>query len=162
MFLTQIVNCEMTELALCEQCARERGFFDPQTLTFAEKFFPSMIHNKVNDMIRELAEEHVLRPEPPSGDVLSKCPICSYTSDNHAQTERVGCPHCYSVFAEDFSPELQQKLNLPAGGNSDAVSSSNSVPNVGKQELEFRLKQAIEQENYELAAQLRDQIKSMP
>ena len=40
MFLTQIVNGQVSELALCEACARAKGLFDPQSLTFAEKFFP--------------------------------------------------------------------------------------------------------------------------
>lgn len=161
MFLTQIVNNEMTELALCEQCAKERGLFDPQTLTFAEKFFPSLIQEKVNDMIRELSEEHPRKQIQPVRDVLSKCPICSYTSEEYGKTERVGCPHCYSVFAEDFSPEIQQKLHHISAKKEGNAPSKNTAPHVGKQELEFRLKKAIEQENYELAAQLRDQIKSL-
>ena len=40
MQLTQIVNGQVTELILCESCARNKGLFDPQSLSFAEKFFP--------------------------------------------------------------------------------------------------------------------------
>ena len=39
MFLTQIVNGQVTELAFCEECARAKGLFDPQALTFAEKSY---------------------------------------------------------------------------------------------------------------------------
>lgn len=162
MFLTQIVSDEVTELALCERCAKERGFFDPQTLTFAEKFFPSLIQEKVQNMIRALSPGQTEKPEQPRTDVLSRCPICSYTSEDYTKTERVGCPHCYSVFAEDFSPEVQHKLHLSDTSKTGDDISAQAVPNVGKKELELRMQKAIEEENYELAAQLRDQIKSMP
>ena len=48
MFLTQIVNGQVTELAFCEECARAKGLFDPQALTFAEKFFPEKFKERID------------------------------------------------------------------------------------------------------------------
>ena len=55
MQLTQIVNGQITELVLCESCARNKGLFDPQSLSFAEQFFPEEFKKKVEDIVKELA-----------------------------------------------------------------------------------------------------------
>lgn len=161
MFLTQIVNGEMTELALCEHCAKEKGVFDPQTLTFAEKFFPSMIQDKVNGLLRDLQSQKKHTPAAPERDALSQCPVCSFKSDDYYKTGRLGCPHCYSVFAEDFTPDLKKAIARGAGTDGARTADGGHAERLSRQELETRLKRSIEQEDYELAAQLRDQIKAL-
>ena len=64
MFLTQIVNGQVSELALCETCAREKGLFDPQSLTFAEKFFPEEFRNRVDKLVRELTQSESVAAAP--------------------------------------------------------------------------------------------------
>ena len=64
MFLTQIVNGQVSELALCEACAREKGLFDPQSLTFAEKFFPEEFRNRVDKLVRELTQSESVAAAP--------------------------------------------------------------------------------------------------
>ena len=54
MQLTQIVNGQVTELILCEECAKKKGLFDPQSLAFAEKFFPEELKKKVEEIVKEL------------------------------------------------------------------------------------------------------------
>lgn len=167
MFLTQIVKNEVTELTLCERCAKERGLFDPQTLTFAEKFFPSMIQEKVADLIQQLSGgTHKQSSYSPSADVLTRCPVCHFRIEDYYKTERMGCPHCYQVFAEDFTPELKKALALaPASEEEEPTvgpdSADTNVPVVSRRDLELELKRAIAQENYELAATLRDRIQAL-
>lgn len=166
MFLTQIIKNEVTELTLCERCAKERGLFDPQTLTFAEKFFPSMIQEKVSDLIHQFSgPQKKTRSTSPAGDVLSRCPVCDFRIEDYYRTERMGCPHCYKVFAEDFTPELKKALSLAHAGDAGEKpedSPADKAPaDASRRDLELELKKAVAQENYELAARLRDRIKTL-
>ncbi len=155
MFLTQIVNAQVTELCLCEDCAKERGLFDPQALTFAEKFFPEELKERVDRIVRELSgqatgndREHQL-----PADIITQCPVCGFTLQDYRNTSRLGCPDCYSVFAREFATLHQTGADVPNG------SSPAEVPT--REKLERQLREAVEREDYETAARLRDELKTL-
>lgn len=153
MFLTQIVNGQVSELALCETCAREKGLFDPQSLTFAEKFFPEEFRNRVDKLVRELTQSESVAAAPSTPmDMLTKCPVCGFTVEDYRRTAHLGCPDCYSVFARELDPTAEQS-DTPAEEESPAVT---------RARLQQELQKAVEQEDYERAATLRDQIKTLP
>ncbi len=155
MFLTQIVNTQITELTLCEDCARERGLFDPQSLTFAEKFFPDELKQRVDRIVQELSAK-CSQPQPGrllSPDVISQCPACQFTLEAHRRTGRLGCPDCYSVFARELGTDLSTVADMPGKSAPTLV--------VQRAQLERQLYQAIEREDYENAARLRDELKNL-
>lgn len=152
MFLTQIVNGQVSELSLCESCAKEKGLFDPQSLTFAEKFFPKEFKNRIDKLVRELAEhESVLRPSPqPAGaDALTACPACGFPLETYRKTGRLGCPDCYTVFARELDAE--PGCEEPAEGE----------PAETRADLQRQLEAAVAREDYETAAALRDRLKTL-
>ncbi|MBR1977953.1 MAG: UvrB/UvrC motif-containing protein [Akkermansia sp.] len=154
MLLTQIVNGQVSDLALCESCARAKGLFDPQSLTFAEKFFPEEFKAKVDKLVRELAEGK--RDEKPSTrktDVLTKCPVCDFPLETYRKTGRLGCPDCYTIFSRELDISAAPESKAPQPGTSETAPDRNT--------LEKRLQDAITREDYELAARLRDQLKSL-
>ncbi len=154
MFLTQIVNAQVTELCLCEACAKERGLFDPQALTFAEKFFPEELKERVDRIVRELSSQ-------PSGqfsrhlpaDVITQCPACGFSLEDYRRTSRLGCPDCYSVFAREFSSPASTMADTPAAPEADAPAT--------REKLERQLREAIAREDYESAARLRDELNAL-
>ena len=152
MFLTQIVNGQVSELALCESCARAKGLFDPQSLTFAEKFFPEEFKQRVDKLVRELTgnAETASEPAPPMS-MFNRCPVCGFSVDNYRNTGHLGCPDCYKVFARELDPTAEIE---------DAPETE--APALTRARLQKELQQAIERENYERAAQLRDQINALP
>lgn len=157
MFLTQIVNGQMTEMCLCAKCAKERGLFDPQSLTFAEKFFPEEFKKKVEQIVQNISAEIEAKtavPElhPTSRDMLSQCPVCQCTLEDYRRSGRLGCADCYTVFAHEINPE-----QLPAADSPGATQAS---PAVTRRMLEKELQDAIQREDYETAALLRDQLNS--
>ena len=152
MFLTQIVNGQVSELALCEACARAKGLFDPQSLTFAEKFFPEEFKNRLDKLVRELtAGESSVIKAPAGRNILSSCPVCGFKIDDYRRTGHLGCPDCYSVFARELAPAavaVEEDSDEPAA--------------ITRARLEKELQQAIACEDYERAATLRDQINTLP
>lgn len=155
MLLTQIVNGQVTDLALCETCARAKGLFDPQSLTFAEKFFPEEFKAKVDKLVRELAGgQGEKKDEKKKTDVLTKCPVCDFPLETYRKTGRMGCPDCYTVFSRELdilaAPEENQEPR-PTEEKEDQSRCS----------LEKQLHEAIAREDYETAAQLRDKLNKL-
>ena len=156
MFLTQIVNGKVTEMALCEECAKARGLFDPQSLTFAEKFFPQELQRQMDKIVRQLVQgdkEEKHRPAAEGCDVLTACPVCHFTLEDYRRTNRLGCPDCYTFLASE--------LNAPCEDAEDGEAPQQEQPRRSTQDLEAELQQAVEREDYERAAVLRDEIKAL-
>lgn len=152
MFLTQIVNGQVSELALCEECAKKKGLFDPQSLAFAEKFYPEEFKNRVDQIVRELADRDKEKEEQQRHDVLANCPVCHFPLESYRSTGHLGCPDCYTFFAH----ELERDTEAPDAPEDQVQANPDS-----RQELEKQLHRAIEREDYELAATLRDKIKQL-
>ncbi len=158
MFITQIVQGEVTELYLCEECAKKRGLIDPVALSFNEKFFPENFQQQIENLLKKveldvnkLTQQHIEDDD----DVPSMtCPICQFSLSNYRKTGRVGCPDCYDSFAAYLGTELTQQENQ------DCLE-LDIQPKVRIKQLEQQMAKAVEIEDYEAAASLRDQIKQL-
>lgn len=158
MFITQIVQGEVTELHLCEACAKERGLLDPVTLSFNEKFFPENFQQQIENLLKKVEQDvsklGLFHQEKEDDTPHMTCPICQFSLSNYRKTGRVGCPDCYRVFANHLD-----------GHFADAPSASQSTiqasPQLQIKKLEHQMAKAIETEDYETAASLRDQIKTL-
>lgn len=151
MFLTQIVNGQVSELALCEACARAKGLFDPQSLTFAEKFFPEEFKNRVDKLVRELTQGIDTRSSAPPLGILSRCPVCGFGVEDYRRTGHLGCPDCYTVFARELNPLAVEE-----------AAPEHESANITRARLQNELKQAVAREDYEQAARLRDKLNTLP
>lgn len=167
MFLTQIVNGKMSEMALCEECAKARGLFDPQSLTFSEKFFPEELKRQMDRIVQQLSgsgsEPDRRQPATVEGsDVITACPVCRFTLEDYRRTGRLGCPDCYTFLAA----ELDSCSGAQAEDDAEAeqeTTPENPMPRAQRptvENLSDELQRAVEREDYELAAHLRDQIKA--
>lgn len=157
MLLTQIVNGEVKDLALCEACAKARGLFDPQSLTFAEKFFPAELKEKIDKLIQEVCSGDGPRPQAhhhshSPQDFLMTCPSCDYPLEYFRKNGRLGCPDCYTFFAQELE-------NRHLSSATDSQPDPNAKPS--RASLQALLQEAVEREDYETAARLRDQIKEL-
>lgn len=160
-YLTQIINGQATDLALCETCAREKGLFDPQSLTFAEKFFPEAFKKKVDKLVKELIsregeDAQSFQARQYSGDMLTECPACHFTLEDFRRCGRLGCPDCYTVFAQEITAEQQADDEATS-----TVSDTEESIAIRRSKLEQQLQAAINREDYETAAALRDELKKL-
>jgi len=150
--LTQIVDNSVTSLHLCPQCAGEKGV---QTGSSIAKF-------PLSDFLASLGKGVGAQLAP--GDSKLACEFCSATLQDFRDTGRLGCPHCYETF-EIYLRELLRRLHgssrhvgeiylMSAIGEADTAEDQTS-------ELRRRLKHAVETENFELAAELRDRLRAL-
>ena len=147
--------------ALCVSCAETVGRLAAHPATASEAhgigFLPPPVLLSMS-----CSEEDAPSCLISSGDTSEqpKCAYCSTTLDSLVARGSVGCPECYRVFEELLFPAspdspLAVSARLPHK-HRDRISRRNSVATMKK-----RLKLAVEAENYELAATLRDEIKKL-
>jgi len=143
--LTQIAGDKMQKLDLCEECAKTKGVNDPTGFSLA-------------DLLLGLGASQELQPASGGTDV--KCPRCGFTQADFKKAGRLGCPDCYRTFSEGLEGMLKSmhKGTRHVGKVPEALRQSPDVKERMK-ELQKKLAKAIEEENFEQAAVLRDEIK---
>jgi protein arginine kinase activator len=146
--LTQIVNNQMSTHRLCEKCAAEKGL----------ESAPEPANFPLTDFLAQMGKDAV--ETDPSG---TKCSFCGLTFKDFRETGRLGCPHCY----ETYAPHLQRLLRRVHGGTQH-VGKVYLPPDPSASDLERRLEglrrklhRAVEAEDFERAAELRDEIRSL-
>ena len=148
--VTTIESDVVSLLNLCEKCAAERGV----ETTVAEPQHPlgAFLH-AVQSQARTSQSESV------------RCPFCQLTLHDFRATGRLGCAQCYVTFDRSLR-ELLRRVH----GNSRHMGRAYvaPLPDLGEGggeaslgELRDRLRRAIDAEQFELAATLRDQIRVM-
>ncbi len=100
--------------------------------------------------------------EQAAGGVELKCPRCGFTQADFKKSGRLGCPECYSTFAEGLAGLLKtmHKGTRHTGKAPEALRATRENADRLKT-LQNKLAKAIKDENYEQAAQLRDEIKQL-
>ena len=147
--LTQIVGDKMQKLDLCEDCAKTKGINDPTSFGLADL-----------DLVLGLGASQQL--EQAAGGVELKCPRCGFTQADFKKSGRLGCPECYRTFAEGLAGLLKtmHKGTRHTGKAPEALRATRENADRMKS-LQAKLAKAIKDENYEQAAQLRDEIKQL-
>ncbi len=93
---------------------------------------------------------------------VKSCPGCGRTYQSFQQTGRFGCPKCYETFRSPISATLRQiQQNSKHTGKIPAGSAYELKKKRQYEELKAALQQAVKEENYEKAAQLHKQLKSL-
>lgn len=147
--LTEIVDDQMSELHLCEECARKKS-------SQMESQFG------LSDLLAGLADFE--KPAEEKEMVSTKCPNCGLTYKDFKKIGRLGCGECYVAFRKFLTPLLKKihGSGTHCGKCPSKTVSGGSKPSrkkVDLQELRCRLQKAVEMEAYEEAAKIRDQIK---
>lgn len=144
--LTEIVNNNKKEIHLCEACAQQKGVAihaHVKNLSIPE-FFGHLVESKAV-------------PDETQAEI--SCHGCGITYAQFRSSGKFGCPLDYQVFRaeveellEKFHGGVQHRGKVPR-------QVSREVTRVKEiEELRVELKRAVEREEYEHAAELRDRI----
>ena len=147
--LTQIVNEQVTTLHLCERCAAEKGVESPGA---APK---TPLGTFLAAMGEELTEQ---TPTPKTGEA---CPRCGGSLPDFRESGRLGCSECYRSFEVPLR-DLLRRLHGSTHHMGERYTEQGSTPALEpKQAVQLReqLRVAVETENFELAAELRDRLR---
>lgn len=145
--LTEIIDEQMNELHLCEECARKKSAQMEQ-------------HFGLSDLLAGLAEFE--KPSEEKETIASKCLNCGLTYKDFKKIGRLGCGECYVAFRKFLAPLLKRIHGSSFhSGKCPVAVTKTTKKRTDLQELRCRLQKAIEMEAYEEAAKIRDQIKEL-
>jgi protein arginine kinase activator len=149
--LTEITDGIRTEMHLCEQCAQQQGIAAKSHISITEL---------LNGLLAaQPAEDELFGPS----ERESRCPHCGFTLQQFRKEGLLGCPHDYEVFEKSLLPLIEKAHN---GKTSHCGKVPLRTPKDKKLELQRsnlrqQLQTAVQNEDYELAAKLRDQINQL-
>ena len=146
--LTEIVNEQMTELHLCEGCANQKG-------AQVESHFG------LADLLSGLSDYG--KAQEPEEISTKACPSCGMTYDDFRKVGRLGCGECYVTFKRSLGSLLKRIHGSPLhlGKSPMRLLKSAKGSKVELLELKRKLERAIDDEAFEEAARLRDQIRRL-
>ena len=146
-----IINGEFKEYDLCSECAHKMGY----TNVFAD------MDNDFSNLLGSFFG-NVL----PARTQATRCEFCGSTYAEIAKTGQVGCANCYKLFADQLYPSIRRihGNTTHCGKNRGRAAAAEKKPaEMTKEEkladMKKQLDAAVKEQNFELAAELRDKIK---
>jgi protein arginine kinase activator len=132
------------ELHLCESCAEKKQVIAKQELNLSSIL------------------QHLIGAHLSGADQLARlvCPVCGIKYMDFRAEGRLGCPHDYEVFRAGLEPLLQRIHRAQRhAGKRPRLDQQKTERHRELLELRRQLRDAVDNEAYEKAAQLRDLIR---
>jgi protein arginine kinase activator len=148
--LTDIQNNVKRELHICETCAEEKGLLFQSNLA-------------VQQIIGGMEETKQTADTSSSPGTQPACEECGITWTEFRRKGRLGCPHDYEVFRPALE-SLLGEIHAPEARHRGKRPSESSGQRSLRRELmacQQDLRRAIQSEDYEQAAALRDQLDTL-
>ena len=148
---TQIVNNKKTEMYLCEVGAKEKNKFGMNIPMDISNFFAGF-----TGISAELTYAQDGRQQAAVGDG------CGMSYDEFPKTGKMGCSRCYDLYGERIKPLLKRIHGSVShtGKAPEKITQTLKTDNeISKMKAE--LEAAVQREDYERAAELRDKIREL-
>ncbi|MGM0365398.1 MAG: UvrB/UvrC motif-containing protein [Actinomycetota bacterium] len=154
--LIKIVDDEVERIKLCAQCAKHVSMgSDNEILEGIAELMVKMFEGRNSDSKKELRAGH-------DSEDKKKCYNCGISLRTIKKKGKVGCPECYSEFADILLPLLETIHGSTEYKGKVPLNSSFKFKVEKKiRDLKWRLEEAVIVENFEEAAKLRDRIKRL-
>ena len=148
--LTEITDGVRTEMHICEHCAMEQGI--------AVKS-----HMPLNELLGGLLASAPAAEELFVADKETSCEHCGFTLEQFRKDAVLGCPHDYEVFEKSLLPLIAKAHD---GKTTHCGKVPSRAPKDAKKQVELlnlrqQLDAAVQAEDYESAAKLRDKISEL-
>lgn len=150
--MTKLLNNQKVKLNLCQPCASEESGinFNLESQLLLHKFLSGLLGNDISNQVsRTLPNQH-------------QCSQCGLNYNSFTKNGKFGCGQCYVDFQEYIHPLLGRihgaqvhTGKIPQRAGTDIL--------IRKEIADYKreMQKAIEKEEFERAAELRDIIKEM-
>ena len=150
--IRRVINGAAQEFHLCAVCAKEAGL-PPAVPEFGFQL-SDLFSGFLGSSLREQA-----RPAP------LRCELCGSSLEEITRSGRVGCAQCYETFAEQLQPTLQRihgaLRHTGKVPETDPVLAQRRQKEQDVARLRGEIAAAVQAEDYEQAARLRDEIRKL-
>ncbi|MDO8675794.1 MAG: UvrB/UvrC motif-containing protein [Candidatus Omnitrophota bacterium] len=160
--LTEIVDEQMSEMHLCEECARQKSTQMEQQFGLA-------------DLLAGLSESGTKGSAKPEEKSTLQCATCGLNYEDFRKFGRLGCGDCYVSF-KDHLAGLLRKIHgsnrhlgkTPFSGQAQGAPGGTEIPATAGflvsetiEDIKKKMQAAIQDEDFEKAAMLRDKLRTM-
>ncbi|MBP7088567.1 MAG: UvrB/UvrC motif-containing protein [Candidatus Omnitrophica bacterium] len=143
--LTEIVDDKIVEMHICQSCAQTKAEELKEHLSI-----PGFLGGLIN------------QDREGKRKINLKCPACNLTYEEFKAKGKLGCERCYVIFKEQLLPLLKKiHSSLKHTGKAPVQIDQKVIVESRIEDLRKRLERAIQLEEYEDAAKLRDEIKKL-
>lgn len=140
------VNGVVVEKNLCSSCAAQGGYSQ-----FSQNGLVNMLAGLFGD-------SYSIDSSKPN----TRCHCCGASFSDIAQSGRMGCSNCYTVFSEQLFPSLQRLHGKTKHIGKIPLNAPSEIRIKSRlEQLKGDLKRAVSEENFEQAAKLRDEIRQL-
>ena len=147
--MRQIQKENVHEMHICEDCALEKGLIREE-----ESELP------VTNLLAGLIDGRDI--EESAGKAASACTRCGTKLADFRKTGKLGCAQCFQAFESDLRSILSQMAARPRhAGKLPAPVAGQAELQPDREGLRLELRAAVENEDYEKAALLRDRLREM-
>ncbi len=155
--ITQISSEGKIDKNLCESCAAKYGdfMFKPQDKNFSVNDFLKGIFSNAQQEQKGMEKQQAEQKE-------LVCPNCGMSYQDFLHTGKIGCSVCYNTFRQQLDP-LLRRIHGSSTHNGKIPQRSGGTLQV-KHEMELlrqKLQASVQSEEYEKAAEYRDQIRAL-
>ena len=153
--ITKIIDNNKQEINLCEKCAKDSGEFN--IMSKFDMYSPFTFENLLSGIM-----EYISLPVEAGKTYELKCSNCGTTYSEFKKKGYLGCSECYTNLEKELNPVIKRvQGNIKHTGKipkrtGKEIVSKNEIDN-----LKILLQKAVENEEYEKAAEIRDQIKKI-
>lgn len=145
--ITEIINSQKKEVHLCDECAKQKGITHKFQISLSD-LLGGLIEQKAGKPLKELQ--------------AIKCPNCGITYQELRSKVRLGCANDLEVFKDWLQPFIEKIHNASQHTGKLPKQASDSMKKENQlMKLRRDLEEAIRREDFEKAAKLRDQIRSL-
>lgn len=150
--LTEIIDDQMSELHLCDDCARKKS------MQMEQQF-------GLSDLLAGLVDYGKQAGGSEKGAPVTQCSHCGLTYEDFRKIGRLGCSECYASFSKYLAPLLKrihgasQHVGKTPVQGTEPLAKGVKVKGADISDMKVKLQQAIEAEDFEEAAKLRDMIR---
>ncbi|WP_282142399.1 UvrB/UvrC motif-containing protein [Cytobacillus oceanisediminis] len=155
---TKVVNGEKAEFHLCEKCAQEKG--EMFMLGSGSGF---SINNLLAGLLNIQPAFQEAGQDAFQQEKILQCEQCSLTFQQFIKVGRFGCANCYETFKDQLNPILRRlhSGNFSHSGKIPARIGGTIHLRRNIDDLKNNLKEMIAKEEFERAAELRDEIRKL-
>lgn len=133
------------ELALCKECATKKGVGEIKKVKLTAQEILTELQEKISE------EDHNLI-----------CPGCGMSYADFRRQGRLGCEHCYETFDKKLETIMKRIHGTTQHMGKTITNSKKTIADRFQiKKLRSVLQNAISKEDYEKAAQIRDQIRKL-
>ena len=146
--LTEITDGARSEMHICETCATEQGIAVKSHIPINELLSSLLASQPADDEFADPNEQH------------TTCPTCGFTLEQFRKEGVLGCPHDYDIFAKSLHGLIEKAHcgKISHCGKMPTKTPTDTRKQVELLSLRQQLTNAVHNEDYELAAELRDKI----